>query len=124
MNDQLISGSAEVFQALKTLLTPYANVMNITVDTDENYSLTTRVPGPRNSPMFFAAVHRRMAYVSFHLMPVYVRPQLLEGVPPALIARMHGKSCFNFTQISAGQLEQLRALTQRGHALYLSLSFA
>jgi hypothetical protein len=53
-------------------------------------------------------------YVSYHLMPVYVNPALLDGLSPALKARMQGKSCFNFTKVDPALFEELAALTQAG----------
>ena len=50
------------------------------------------------------------AYVSFHLMGVYGNPKLLDGVSEKLLARMQGKSCFNFKVVDEelfGELEQL-----------------
>ena len=37
------------------------------------------------------------AYVSFHLVPIYMCPELQKSVSPALKKRMQGKACFNFT---------------------------
>jgi hypothetical protein len=36
------------------------------------------------------------AYVSFHLVPLYMCPALAKSVSPALKKRMQGKACFNF----------------------------
>jgi hypothetical protein len=52
-------------------------------------------------------------YVSFHLMPVYMYPDLLEGASPGLMKRMQGKSCFNFKRVEPDTFEELRALTER-----------
>ena len=65
-------------------------------------------------PLFFGAVQIRKRYVSFHLMPVYVNPDLLTDAGPALLKRMHGKSCFNFTKIEPNLFEELATLTQSG----------
>jgi hypothetical protein len=46
--------------------------------------------------MWFASVRQGKAYVSFHLMPLYMNPPLLRTVSPSLKKRMQGKTCFNF----------------------------
>jgi len=46
--------------------------------------------------MYFGSVRLGKAYVSFHLMPLYMSPPLLKTIPPALKKRMQGKTCFNF----------------------------
>lgn len=60
--------------------------------------------------LWFGGVQVKKHYVSYHLMPVYVNPQLLAGISPALKKRMQGKSCFNFKAVDAtlfGELERL-----------------
>ncbi len=54
-------------------------------------------------------------YVSFHLMPVYENPSLLEGISLELEARMQGKSCFNFKQVDEDLFSQLADLTEVGY---------
>ena len=54
------------------------------------------------------------AYVSFHHMGIYARPELLRGVSRPLLARMQGKSCFNFTAVDAELFDELEALSGRG----------
>ena len=62
----------------------------------------------------FAAVRKGKSYVSFHLFPVYMFPELLHGLSPALKKRMQGKSCFNFKTVDEELLAELRELTARG----------
>ena len=52
-------------------------------------------------------------YVSYHLMPIYGCPALLDDVSAKLKARMQGKSCFNFKMSDAALFEELDALTGR-----------
>ena len=73
-------------------------------------SMTDRV----GRPLFVAAVQTRKNYVSFHLMPVYACPGLLEEMSPALRKRMQGKSCFNFTAIDPVHVNELAVLTKKG----------
>jgi len=46
--------------------------------------------------MDFGSVRVGKAYVSLHLMPLYMSPVMNAAVSPALKRRMQGKSCFNF----------------------------
>jgi pyruvate dehydrogenase complex dehydrogenase (E1) component len=48
-------------------------------------------------------------------MPVYMYPDLLEGLSESLKKRMQGKACFNFKTIDPALLEELAALTQKGY---------
>jgi hypothetical protein len=68
--------------------------------------------------MFFGAVISGRAYVSFHLMPLYWDPSLIENISPQLKKRMQGKSCFNFTSPDPALFRELGKLTGKGFALY------
>jgi hypothetical protein len=46
-------------------------------------------------------------------MPVYIFPDLLKDITPALKKRMQGKSCFNFTKIDEALFSELDELTKR-----------
>ena len=52
----------------------------------------------------FAGVQIGKRYVSYHLMCVYLSPDLLAEMSPQLQERMHGKSCFNFTRVRRPRL--------------------
>ena len=75
-------------------------------------------PAKPQMPMWFGAVRIGKAYVSYHLMPVYSHPKLAKTISPALKARMQGKSCFNFKNLDADLLEELRCLTAEAARLY------
>jgi len=53
-------------------------------------------------------------------MPVYVFPDLLEGLPDNLQKRMQGKSCFNFKKMDEYTPAALQELTRRGFERYRS----
>ena len=103
-----------VFDQLKAILKPYEPRLSVTADGSEGYSLDTHQPGPNKKPMFFGAAVIKKNYVSFHLMPVYVHPELLNGISDILRKRMQGKSCFNFKALDEDTLAELRQLTERG----------
>lgn len=54
------------------------------------------------------------SYVSFHLVPVYAYPDLLESASPELKKRMQGKSCFNFKSMEPALFRELSALAGEG----------
>ena len=86
--------------------------MLVVKDEADFYHLDVRHPGRRKKPSFVAAVKIHNGYVSFYLMPVYVHPELLEGISDELRKRMQGKSCFNFTTVDEVLFEELADLTR------------
>jgi len=68
--------------------------------------------------LMFGAVKVGKRYVSYHLMCVYIRPDLLGAMSPGLRSRMQGKSCFNFTKVDQELFDELSAITARGRELY------
>jgi hypothetical protein len=46
-------------------------------------------------------------------MPVYMYPDLLNGISPELKKHMQGKSCFNFKKIEPELFKELFELTQK-----------
>jgi len=70
---------------------------------------------PNDKPMYFGGVSIRKNYVSYHLMPVYTSPDLLDGISPDLSRRMQGKSCFNFKRVDQALFSELAVLTDRGY---------
>ena len=64
--------------------------------------------------LMFGAVSIGKRYVSYHLMCMYLSPDLLEAMSPKLRARMQGKSCFNFKKVEPELFKQLEDLTREG----------
>jgi hypothetical protein len=64
--------------------------------------------------VWFGAVRMGKRYVSYHLMPIYACPDLLDSISPGLKKRMQGKSCFNFTRRDDELFRELDELTRRG----------
>jgi hypothetical protein len=103
-----------VFDALRNLLKPYETSLVIERDQEGDYSLNTSYTGPNKKPVWFGGVQIKKNYVSFHLMPVYIFPDLLEKITPALKKHMQGKSCFNFSKMDPRLFAELAELTQAG----------
>lgn len=110
MNEQF----AEIFQQLKKILMNYEPQLSISVSDEMNYSLDAGYSAKYKRNIFFGAVNIKKNYVSFHLMPVYVFPELLINISPGLKKRMQGKSCFNFKKIETSELKELEILTSQG----------
>jgi hypothetical protein len=103
-----------VFVQLRGVLQPYEQHVSCKASTPDSYYLEITGGDPKK-PLFFGAVQRKKSYVSFHLFPVYMFPELLDDVSPGLRARMQGKSCFNFRMPLEDALhDELRTLTERG----------
>jgi hypothetical protein len=66
--------------------------------------------------VWFGAVQSRKHYVSYHLMPVYAFPELLDAVSPALRKSMQGgKACFHFKEVDPELFKELQKLTETGY---------
>ena len=109
---------AKAFYSLKMVFAKYEKYLHVNANTREKYYLETRSPSYKGKPLFFGAVIRGRAYVSFHLMPLYWEPSLAASISVELKKRMQGKSCFNFLAPDAALTRELSALTSRGFALY------
>ena len=105
----------DTFATLRGMLATHAKRLLVQVDEPGDYQLSSPTKSDRiGRPLFLAAVQTRKNYVSFHLMPVYMCPDLVKTLSPALKRRMQGKACFNFTTIEPAQ--ELSALTKKGLA--------
>jgi hypothetical protein len=104
---------------LRAILEPYEAGMEVIAESDIEYALQTHWRRPKDGyPGYFGGVKVGKRYVSYHLMPVYAFPELLDGVPAQLLKRMQGKSCFNFTTVDDTLFAELRQLTRRGYGAF------
>jgi hypothetical protein len=107
---------AAVFAALKSVLQKHSSRLAVKTDTPAEYALVTKSPSPfpqhKGHPMDFGAVKLGKAYVSYHLMPIYMCEPLQSKIPETLAKRMQGKTCFNFKEVpDPAQLKELAVLT-------------
>jgi hypothetical protein len=112
-----------VFAELRSIMAPYAAKLDAKKDDEGELYVDTKHVQKNKKPLFFGAVQTRKSYVSFHLMPVYVKPVLLENLSPGLRGRMQGKSCFNFNEVDKPLFKELSALTKAGFASYKEQGF-
>ncbi|GIL11493.1 MAG: hypothetical protein BroJett038_02130 [Chloroflexota bacterium] len=103
-----------VFARLKQILEIYAPELKIEHDVPGRYHLVTNLLGPNKQPIWFGGVEIKKNYVSYHLIPVYMFPDILDSVSDSLKRRMQGKSCFNFKKLDEPLMSELADLTRRG----------
>ena len=85
----------------------YEKKLNVISDKSKNYNLNAGYDEKRGADIYFGGVVINKNYVSYHLMPVYVNPKLLEDISSELKKRMQGKSCFNFKSIDKNLFNEL-----------------
>ena len=118
MPDDVSSGA--VFDRLAAIFAPYRPPLIAKADEPGNLYLETPTSAVRPTGFYFGAVKIGKRSVSFHLMPVYVHPDLVDGLSAELRKRMRGKSCFNFTftKIDPALMVELERLTAAGFARF------
>jgi len=113
-----MENAEQTFNALRQILAAYQETMEVKVNDPTHFYLNTQHKMKNGQPLYFGSCKVNKRYVSFHLMPVYVFPELLDKLSPALKTRMQGKSCFNFTKIDDACFAELEALTKAGFLAY------
>lgn len=109
---------AQIFESLRDILCAYEKDLILVTNDIEHYYLNTAFIMKNKKPMYFGSVKINKSYVSYHLMPVYVFPDLLAPISAQLGSRMQGKSCFNFKRLDSMIFEELSALTRKGYLKY------
>lgn len=102
----------EVFETLRGILQKHAGGMTVKEDTPVSYSLDAGYSETWKKDVWFGGVRLGKSYVSYHLMAVYVCPDLVAGLSPDLRKRMQGKSCFNFKTLTPAHVKELSRLTR------------
>ena len=118
-----MSELAAVYAELRQIMAPYAAQLVATRDDAKELYVDTRHLQKNKKPLFFGAVQVKKSFVAYHLMPVYLQPELLATASPELKARMQGKSCFNFKVAEPALFQQLSALTAQAFASYQAQGF-
>ena len=102
-----------VFERLRNIMQTQSEGLTVKADTANTYSLDGPYSEKWKKELFFGSAQIKKNYVSFYLMPVYMYPELLSHVSPALKRRMQGKSCFNFKKVEPELFNELAALTRK-----------
>lgn len=103
----------QIFERLRAVLAEYQDIAVITADDASHYSLDIGYALRFKKRLLFGAVQVNKNYVSYHLMPVYMYPDLLNDISPERKKRMQGKSCFNFKKLDEALFRELGRLTYR-----------
>jgi hypothetical protein len=101
-----------VFDSLREIMKKYQQRLVVHADQPDYYALESTVCDKKGRPVCFGAVRICKTYVSYYLMPVYMFPDLLQGISGDLKERMQGKSCFNFKQPDWALFRELAELTK------------
>jgi hypothetical protein len=104
----------QVFEALRKIMQPHVRSLDLKHDEPGNFYVDTFHVMKSKKRLWFGGVKTNKNYVSYHLMPVYVNPDLLNDMSPELAKRMQGKSCFNFKTVDRELFRELAALTKHG----------
>jgi hypothetical protein len=107
-----------VFARLKQVLRPHVPPLSVATETASDYGVVAGQTATYPDGQPFGVVQIKTNYVSYHLFPVYLFPDLLDGIPEPLRKRMQGKSCFNFTKVDETTMTDLARLTEAGLARY------
>jgi len=119
-----------IFARLRMILHKHKGNFLVT-DEPGNYCLAGN-PGPalaarkgkiKQREMPIAWVNISKAYVSYHLMGIYMNPKLQKSISPKLKARMQGKSCFNFKSSDEALFSELEDLTARSIEYFRKAGF-
>lgn len=121
-----------VFDRLKQILKNHSGQFTVRPDSDSKYGLYAKVgpatlktwKGKMKSPIMpLAWVEIGKAYVSYHLMGIYMNPKLQAEIPKELKTRMQGKTCFNFKKVDENVFKELDQLTAKSIAAFKKLGF-
>ena len=112
-----------IFERLKSILQSCEGRFTVKVDKPDNYYLDGPYSEKFKKEIFFGSVQIKKNYVSYYLMPVYMFPDLLNGIPDKLKKRMQGKSCFNFTTPDPTLFAELEDLTIRSFDAFRNAPF-
>ena len=75
-----MSELAALYAELHKMMSPYAAKLDVKRDDGGELYVDTRHIQKNKKPLFFGAVQVKKSYVSYHLMPVYLKPDLLASV--------------------------------------------
>ncbi len=89
---------APVFRAARRVLRPYDAKLHLRKDGPGDYLSESKSIRYQGKPVMFSAITSK-SYVSVHLFPVYMFPDLAHDISPALHQRRQGKACWNFKKV-------------------------
>lgn len=108
------SDFSAAFAGLKAIMKAHERQCRVVRDTETEYILETREPMYRGKPLWLGGPRAGKAYVSYHLIAIYMFPDLAKNISPELRKRMQGKACFNFSKADEALFRELAELTAAG----------
>jgi hypothetical protein len=103
-----------IYARLRTIMLEAAPGMTVNRDLPGSLELRTPEIDPKTkAPGWFGNIMIKKSYVAFHLMPLYMAPELAADISPALAKRKQGKTCFNFNKIDEDLFDEVSALARR-----------
>ena len=112
-----------VFQAIRTLLLPYAKG-SIRLRGGEDGQVVLLVDKPqmiekrKKTELWFAAALIQKGYVGFYFMPVYMHGALKARLDPELLKCLKGKACFHIKTMDQTLIAQIQAALVLGYDFY------
>lgn len=104
-----------VFEKLRSILKPYEKSLALKADSLNTFYLDSPYSEKWKKELFFGSAQIKKNYVSLHLMPVYMYPDLLKDISPELRKHMQGKSCFNFKKVEPELFQELENLAKKSY---------
>ena len=101
-----------VFARLRSIFAAYSTRLIVIADVPDDYSIATTPSATYPKGLWVGAVQIKKNYVSYHLMPIYMFPDLADGLSDRLKKRKQGKACFNFTRVDEEAFTELAELTE------------
>ena len=108
------SDFSAAFAGLKAIMKAHERQCRVVRDTETEYILESREPVYRGNPLWLGGPRAGKAYVSYHLIAIYMFPDLAKNISPELRKRMQGKACFNFSKADEALFRELAELTAAG----------
>jgi hypothetical protein len=126
------SEAQPVFARLREILKRRTTGLAVGDDSSSRYCLAAPA-GPatikawggkvRSPTIDVASVKIGKAYVSYHLMGLYVDPELTKALSKPLKTRMQGKTCFNFTKVDEALFTELEQVTSKAITSFKKAGF-
>lgn len=111
-------GFPAVFERLRGILAAQAPPLSVATEAADDYGVVAKPTAKYPDGHPFGVVRVKKNYVSYHLFPLYLFPDLLDGIAEPLRKRMQGKTCFNFAKLDEATVAELGRLTAAGLARY------
>ena len=99
------------FQGLRKVFKPYDKKLHLQKDKPGDYLSESKSLRYQGKLVMFAGIKTK-SYVSLHLFPVYMFPNLLDGISPELKKRMQGMTCWNFKKAEEPLFAELGKLVE------------